>query len=63
MQPQKLAPTTKMGCGLQKYSTFSKTHAKTLIIFSLFSRIFFGNFDETKQGKAKVVKQSVVEHG
>jgi hypothetical protein len=24
---------------------------------------FFGNFDETKQGKAKVVKQSVVERG
>jgi hypothetical protein len=24
---------------------------------------FFGNFDETKHGKAKVVKQSVVERG
>jgi hypothetical protein len=24
---------------------------------------FFGNFDETKHGKAKVVKQSVIEHG
>jgi hypothetical protein len=28
--------------------------------FSFFLN-FFGNFDETKQGKAKVVKQSVVE--
>ena len=25
MQPQKLAPTTKMGCGLQKFNTFSET--------------------------------------
>jgi hypothetical protein len=23
MQPQKLAPTTEVGCGLQKYTTFS----------------------------------------
>jgi hypothetical protein len=33
MQPQKLAPTTEEGCGLQKYSTFSEMRAKTLIIF------------------------------
>jgi hypothetical protein len=33
MQPQKLAPTTEVGCGLQKYSTFSEKRAKTLIIF------------------------------
>jgi hypothetical protein len=53
MQLQKLAPTTEVGCGLQKYSTFSKKRAKTLIsFFSLFSGIFFGNFDETKQGEA-----------
>jgi hypothetical protein len=37
MQPQKLAPTTEVGCGLQKYNTFLEKHAKTLIIFSLFS--------------------------
>jgi hypothetical protein len=37
MQPQKLTPITKVGCGLQKYSTFSETRAKTLTIFSLFS--------------------------
>jgi hypothetical protein len=38
IQPQKLAPTTKVGCGLQKYSTFSEKRAKTLTnFFSLFS--------------------------
>jgi hypothetical protein len=63
MQPQKLAPTTEVGCGLQKYSMFFEKHVKTLIIFFLYFPEFFGNFDETKQGKAKVAKQSVVEHG
>jgi hypothetical protein len=63
MQPQKLAPTTKVGCGLQKYSMFSEKRAKTLTIFFFIFLIFFGNFDETKRGKAKVVKQSVVERG
>ena len=63
MQPQKLAPTTEVGCGLQKYSTFSEKRAKTLTIFFFIFLNFFGNFDETKQGKAKVVKQSVVERG
>ena len=24
MQPQKLAPTTEVGCGLQKFNTFSE---------------------------------------
>jgi hypothetical protein len=33
MQPHNLAPTTEVGCGLQKYSTFSEKHAKTLTIF------------------------------
>jgi hypothetical protein len=33
MQPQKLAPTTEVGCGLQKYSTFFEKCAKTLTIF------------------------------
>jgi hypothetical protein len=47
-----LAPTTEVGCGLQKYSTFSEKRAKTLIIF-FFIFLFFGNFDETKQGKAE----------
>jgi hypothetical protein len=63
MQPQKLAPTTEVGCGLQKYSTFPEKRAITLIIFFLYFPNFFGDFDETKQGKAKVVKQSVVERG
>jgi hypothetical protein len=52
MQPQKLAPTTKVGCGRQKYSTFSEKRAKTLIIFFLYFPEFFGNFDETKEGEA-----------
>jgi preprotein translocase subunit SecG len=58
-----LAPTTEVGCGLQKYSTFSKKRAKILTIFFFIFLIFFGNFDETEQGRAKVVKQSVVERG
>jgi hypothetical protein len=52
MQPQKLAPITKVGCGLQKYSTFSEKHAKTMTIFFFIFLNFFGNFDETKQGEA-----------
>jgi hypothetical protein len=36
MQPQKLAPTTEVECGLQKYSTFSEKRAKTLTIFFLY---------------------------
>jgi hypothetical protein len=63
MQPQKLAPTTEVGCGLQIYSTFCENRAKTLIIFFFIFLNFFGNFDETKQGKAKVAKQSVTERG
>jgi hypothetical protein len=51
MQPQKLAPTTEGGWGLQKYSTFFEKHAKTLIICFLYFPDFFGNFDETKQGQ------------
>jgi hypothetical protein len=41
MQPQKLAPITKVGCGLQKYSTFFEKHAKTLILFFLYFPKFF----------------------
>jgi hypothetical protein len=52
MQPQKLAPTTEVGCGQQKYSTFSEKRAKTLINFFFIFLNFFGNFDETKQGEA-----------
>jgi hypothetical protein len=52
MQLQKLAPTTEVGCGLQKYSTFSKKRAKTLTIFFFIFLNFFGNFDETKQDEA-----------
>jgi hypothetical protein len=52
MQPQKLAPITEVGCGLQKYNMFSEKRAKTLTIFFFIFLNFFGNFDETKQGKA-----------
>jgi hypothetical protein len=52
MQPQKLAPTTEVGCGLQKYSTFCEKRTKTLIIFFLYFPDFFGNFGETKQDEA-----------
>jgi hypothetical protein len=52
MQPQKLAPTTEVGCGLQKYTTFSEKRAKTLTIFFFIFLNFFSNFDETKQGEA-----------
>jgi hypothetical protein len=57
MQPQKLAPTTEVGCGLQKYSTFSEKLAKTLTIFFFIFLNFFGNLDETKQAKQSVVER------
>jgi hypothetical protein len=58
MQLQNLAPTTEAGCGLQKYSTFSKTRAKTLTIFFYFPEFFLAIL--MKPNKAK---QSVVERG
>jgi hypothetical protein len=59
MQPQKLAPTTEIGCGLQKYSTFSKKRAKTLKIFYL----YFPEFFLAILMKPNRAKQSVVERG
>ena len=41
---QKLAPTTEVGCGLQKFSTFSEKRAKTLTIFFLYFPEFFWQF-------------------
>jgi hypothetical protein len=58
MQPQKLAPTTELGCGLQKYSTFSEKRAKTLKIFFFIFLIFLAIL--MKPNRAK---QSVFEHG
>jgi hypothetical protein len=58
MQLQQLAPTTEVGCGLQKYSTFSKKRAKTLTIFFF----IFLNFLAILM-KPNMVKQSTVEHG
>jgi hypothetical protein len=52
MQSQKLASTTEVGCGLQKYNTFSEKRAKTLTIFFFIFLNFFGNFDETKHDEA-----------
>jgi hypothetical protein len=52
MQPQKLAPTTEVGYGLQKYTTFYEKRLKTLTIFFFIFLNFFGTFDETKQGEA-----------
>jgi hypothetical protein len=37
----KKAPTTEVGCGLQKYNTFSEKRVKTLIIFFLYFPKFF----------------------
>jgi hypothetical protein len=56
MQAQKLAPTIKVGCGLQKYSTFSEKRAKTLTIFFF----IFLNFLSILM-KPNMVKQSVVQ--
>jgi hypothetical protein len=58
MQPQKFAPTTEVGCGLQKYSTFSEKRAKTLIFFFFIYLIFFAILM-----KPNMAKQSVVERG
>jgi hypothetical protein len=58
MQPQKLAPTTEVGCGLQRYSTFSEKHAKTLTIFFF----VFVNFLAILM-TPNWAKQSVVERG
>jgi hypothetical protein len=61
MQPEKLAPTTEVGCGLQKYSTFSEKRAKTLTNFFFYIfLIFFGNSNETKQGKASLGQLQMV---
>jgi hypothetical protein len=57
IQPQKLAPTTEVRCGLQKYTTFSEKRAKTLTIFFFIFLNYFGNFDETKQAKQSVVER------
>jgi hypothetical protein len=44
MQPQKLTPTTEVGCGIQKYNMFSKNRAKALTIFFLYFPEFFWQF-------------------
>jgi hypothetical protein len=59
LQPQKLAPTTQVGCGLQKYNTFYEKLAKTLTIFFLYFPEFFWQI----LMKPNRAKQSVVERG
>lgn len=54
MQPQKLAPTTEVGCGLQKFSTFSEKRAKTLTIFFLYFPEFFWQFWWNQTGRSRV---------
>ena len=44
MQPQKLATTTEVVCGLQKNNTFSEKRAKPLTIFFLYFPEFFWGF-------------------
>jgi len=44
MEPQKLAPTTEVLCGLQKNNTFSEKRAKPLTIFFLYFPEFFWGF-------------------
>jgi preprotein translocase subunit SecG len=58
MQPQKLAPITEVGCGLQKYKTFSEKRAKTLTIFFFIFLIFL-----VILMKPNRTKQSIVERG
>jgi hypothetical protein len=57
MQPQKLAPTTEVGCGLQKNSTFSEKRAKALIIFFFIFLIFFAILTKPNRAKQSVVKR------
>jgi hypothetical protein len=59
MQPQKLAPITEVGCGLQKYNTFSEKRTKTLTIFYL----YFPEFFLAILMKPNRAKQSVVDRG
>jgi hypothetical protein len=44
MEPQKLAPTTEVGCGLQKNSMFFEKRSKTLTIFFLYFPDLFWQF-------------------
>jgi hypothetical protein len=59
MHPQKLTPTTEVGCGLQKCNMFSKKRAKILTIFFL----YFPEFFYSILMKPNSAKQSIVERG
>jgi hypothetical protein len=52
MQPQKLAPTTEVGCGLQNTACSLKSVQKLRQFFFFIFLNSFGNFGETKQGEA-----------
>jgi len=51
MEPQEISPSTEVGCGLQKISTFSEKRARALTIFFFIFLNFFGNFNEPKQAE------------
>jgi hypothetical protein len=53
MKPQKLAPTTEVGCGLQKYNMFSEKSAKTLTIFFLYFPEFLAILMKPNRAKPK----------
>jgi hypothetical protein len=57
MQPQKLTPTTEVGCGLQKNSTFSEKRAKALIIFFFIFLNFLAILTKPNRAKQSVVKR------
>jgi preprotein translocase subunit SecG len=57
MQPQKLAPTTEVGCGLQKNGTFSQKRAKTLTIFFFIFLIFLAILMKPNRKKQYVVER------
>jgi hypothetical protein len=57
MQPQKLAPTTEVGCGLQKYTTISKKRAKTLTIFFFIFHHFLGILMKPNRAKPSIVER------
>jgi hypothetical protein len=59
MQPQKLALITVVGCGLQKYNTFSEKVCKNFDNFFL----YFPEFFLAILMKPNRAKQSVVERG
>src|SRR5579859_2225348 len=53
-EPQELSPTTEVGCGLQKISTFSEKRAKTLTNLFIYFPEFFWQFCRDQTGRSRV---------